>query len=144
MRGALAFLRDLGEITIVSKDKTLSVDDFLANLKHARLEDIKVLRAAILGADTRITERVKWNAPSFCWKEEDRVTMRLHPGDRLQLIFHRGAKPKDVGTFAFDDSSGLIEWVAADRGVLDVDRLPMQQDGIVQAVIAWMRATTTD
>jgi hypothetical protein len=33
----------------------------------------------------------KWNAPSFRHAGEDRVTFRLQPGDKLQLIFHRGA-----------------------------------------------------
>lgn len=123
--------------------KTLSVDDFIAALTHARVQEIKALRHAILQSDPGITERIKWNAPSFCWRGDDRVTMRLQPGDRLQLVFHRGARPRDATGFAFDDPSGLIAWATADRGVIDVACLEDQQGAILRAVRAWMRATAT-
>ena len=39
---------------------------------------------ALLAIDLPITERVKWNAPSFCVDGDDRVTMRLQPKDRVE------------------------------------------------------------
>jgi len=80
------------------------------------------LRASILAADPRITEHVKWNAPSFVVDETDRVTMRLHPKGGVQLIFHRGAKVRDdTATFRFDDPSGLLKWATPDRGILMIE-----------------------
>ena len=83
---------------------------------------VETLRTAISAADERITEHVKWNAPSFVVDGTDRVTMRLHPKGGVQLIFHRGAKVRDdTATFSFDDPSGLLTWATPDRGILAVD-----------------------
>ena len=66
----------------------------MEGLDHSLKDGIERLRAAILDSNDRITEHIKWNAPSFCYAGEDRVTFRLYPEDRVQLIFHRGAKVK--------------------------------------------------
>ena len=80
---------------------------------------VEQLRAAMLDSNDDITEHVKWNAPSFRYAGEDRVTFRLFPEDRVQLVFHRGSKVKDdAGNFAFDDETRLLRWVAADRAVV--------------------------
>ncbi|MEZ5937851.1 MAG: DUF1801 domain-containing protein [Hyphomonadaceae bacterium] len=121
--------------------KAPSVDDFLDKLSHARIDDIRALRRIILDTDKAITERVKWNAPSFCWQDDDRVTMRLHPGDRLELIFHRGVKARDAKGFSFDDPTGRIKWADADRGVLSIDDPAQEKDDISELVAAWMSAT---
>jgi Domain of unknown function (DU1801) len=123
--------------------RTVKVEDYLATTEHARMDEIVVLRAAILKSSKGITEHIKWNAPSFCWKGEDRVTMRLHPKDRLELIFHRGAKVKTCKPPAIGDPSGLITWVAADRGVLsiqDPSMLKARKSEIVRLVTEWMMA----
>jgi len=124
--------------------KSRSVDDFLTALDHTRKDEIASLRAIVLGAVDGITETVKWNAPSFCWNGDDRVTMRLHPGNRVQLVFHRGAKAAPEDGFSFTDRSGLIEWAAADRGVLTItgpDMLDERAADIAGLVRAWMAAT---
>ncbi|MEQ1653125.1 MAG: DUF1801 domain-containing protein [Hyphomicrobium sp.] len=124
--------------------KTMTVAVFLATLTHPRKAEIEDLRHAILEVNKGITERIKWNAPSFCWNGNDRVTMRLQPGDRLQLIFHRGAKVKDATGFSFDDVSGLIEWAAKDRGVVmisDAADLVRKKPAILKLIATWMRAT---
>ncbi len=123
--------------------KGQSVEAFLDGLKHARIEDIRALRKIILSVDPAMTERVKWNAPSFCYEGDDRVTMRLHPGDRLELIFHRGAKPRDSAGFAFDDPAGRIAWAAPDRGVLKIGNPEAEREAITKLVSAWLAATTT-
>ena len=70
--------------------------------------------------------------------------MRLQPGNRLQLIFHRGVKVKDTRDFKFAESLKLIEWLAKDRGVItivDQAELAQNKSQIVKLVIAWMHAT---
>jgi len=120
------------------------VDEFMERLEHPDREGIDLLRNRILESDDRITERVKWNAPSFCFEGEDRVTFRLKPGNRFQLIFHRGANVRDeADRFTFDDETGLIEWAAPDRGVLGIedsaDAIERQSE-IVALVNRWMAA----
>ena len=51
----------------------------MEGLDHPLKQQIEQLRAAILGSNERITEHGKWNAPSFRYASEDRVTFRLHP-----------------------------------------------------------------
>ena len=119
--------------------RNIPVDLFLDTLVHARKPEILALRAAILHSNPEITERIKWNAPSFCRDGEDRVTMRLQPGDRLQLVFHRGAKPRATDDFAFDDPTGRIEWAAADRGVLTIANASAGElEEVVSLVNSWL------
>lgn len=121
--------------------KAQSVDDFLDALSHKRIGDIRALRQIVLGADPAITEQIKWNAPSFCWEGKDCITMRLHPGDRLELVFHRGAKVVDNSGFNFDDPTGRITWATADRGVLLVIDPLAEREEILALVEGWIVAT---
>ena len=105
------------------------VDRYLDRLEHPLKAGVVRLRAAIMGSVPGISEHVKWNAPSFCFDGVDRVTFRLHPGARLQLVFHRGvAKRTDVVAFGFDDPFGLMTWPAADRAVVDLPTLEAVAD----------------
>ncbi len=121
--------------------KAQSVKDYLDALDHARLADVLAVRQVILAADPDISEQVKWNAPSFSWDGDDRITMRLHPGDRLDLIFHRGAKPKDSAGFSFSDPSGRLAWAAPDRGVFRVGDPARDATVLTALVLAWQTAT---
>jgi hypothetical protein len=54
-------------------NESSEVREFISELSHplkAGIEDVR----AILASDDGITEHIKWNAPSFCWEGEDRVT----------------------------------------------------------------------
>lgn len=120
------------------------VDRFLAGLEHPLKPEIERLRTIVLGANPEITERIKWNAPSFCYQGDDRVTMRLHPPTRLQLIFHRGAKVKDSTDFAFEDTTGLLKWAAKDRAVVtfaDVAVIETRANELAELVNRWVIAT---
>ena len=88
------------------RDQTDEADRFLRDLDYPLKEEIVAVRDIILGADKEITEHIKWNAPSFCYQGQDRVTFKLHPQDGIHLIFHRGAKVRDAEDFNFEDSSG--------------------------------------
>ena len=120
------------------------VDTFLAGLDHPLKTGVERLRAAILASNHGITEHVKWNAPSFCYDGVDRVTFRLQPGNRLQLVLHRGATVRDdAGDFRFEDGSGLLDWVAPDRAVItfrDLDDVAARQEAVVDVVNRWVTA----
>jgi hypothetical protein len=120
------------------------VDRFLADLEHPLKAGVEQLRAAILASDDAITEHVKWNAPSFCHDGVDRVTFRLQPGNRLQLVLHRGAKVRDdAAAFRFDDDSGLLDWVAPDRAVVtfrDLDDVATRRSSVADLIRRWVAA----
>ena len=121
-----------------------SVDAFMADLRHPLKPGIQRLRAAILASNEAITEHVKWNAPSFCYDGVDRVTFRLQPGDRLQLVLHRGARTRDdVENFRFEDPADLLEWLANDRALVtfrDLADVEARQAAVVDLVNRWMTA----
>lgn len=122
-----------------------AVSIFVDKLDGPEQQIVSLIREAILESDAEITEHIKWNAPSFCYGGEDRVTFRLKLKDGgAQLIFHRGAKVKDASDFNFDDSSGLLEWAAADRAILklkDPEDATAKRSAVVQLVGDWMKAT---
>jgi hypothetical protein len=120
------------------------VDRYLDALDHPRLDEILEIRVIILAADPAITERIKWNAPSFCHRGEDRATFRLQPKDIVQLVFHRGAKKRSPDDFAFDDPTGWLVWAAPDRATLTfagMDDVDAHRDALADLVTAWMAAT---
>ncbi len=122
----------------------MAVEAYLDGSTHARLPEVRALRALVLSADASIGEHVRWNAPSLVVDGVDRVTMRLQPGDQLQLVLHRGAKVRsDSATFRFDDPSGLVVWRTPDRGVVtvvDALHLDEQHDALVDLVRRWVQA----
>ncbi|GAA1629884.1 DUF1801 domain-containing protein [Georgenia ruanii] len=124
--------------------RSADVEAYLAALDHPLKPGVERLRAAILASNDEITERVKWNAPSFCSAGVDRATFRLRPGDRLQLVLHRGATKRDDGdSFRFEDPSGLLAWAAPDRAVItfrDLDDVAAKETAVVDVVNRWMRA----
>jgi len=91
---------------------------FLDNLNHPFRKEIEQLRLYILLADSRLTENIKWNSPNYSFGNNDRITMRIQPPGKIQLIFHRGVKaqvqPYDR---LINDDSGLLTWKENDRAV---------------------------
>jgi hypothetical protein len=75
---------------------------------------------------------------------EDRLTFQLRRPDRIQLVFHRGAKVRaDAGSFAFDDPTGLLEWAAPDRAVVtftDVIEVEAHTAALAGLVSRWVQA----
>ncbi|MBW0117205.1 DUF1801 domain-containing protein [Pseudonocardia abyssalis] len=120
------------------------VDAFLDGLTHTRTEEVRQIRLAVLLGEPAITETVKWNAPNFRYADEDRVTFRLQPRDRVQLVLHRGARVRDdADLFRFDDPSGLLRWLSPDRGIVtlaDDAETSARCDDVVDLVRRWIRA----
>jgi hypothetical protein len=54
----------------------VDVDAFVVASKHPLKREIDAIRAVIRGADTRIQEGIKWNAPSYS-AGEDFATFHL-------------------------------------------------------------------
>ncbi|MCB2097072.1 MAG: DUF1801 domain-containing protein [Parvularculaceae bacterium] len=125
-----------------SRAKAGGVDDFMAALDHPHKDGVDRLRRAIKGADSRIEEEIKWNAPSFKLAEHF-VTFKLHPPTAIALVFHTGAKPLAAPRkFALDDPHKLLKWAAQDRCVLTLksaDDARKYEKDVVAMVRAWIR-----
>ncbi|PLK45671.1 hypothetical protein C0V77_05980 [Emticicia sp. TH156] len=63
------------------------VIEFMTQLRHPLKKEIEAVRDIIKNTDTRISERIKWAAPSYYYKE-DLVTFNHRAQDCVHLIFH--------------------------------------------------------
>lgn len=98
--------------------KSPVVTKFLDDQQHPLREAIERLRSILLAVPPGLEENVKWNGPNYAHDGEDRITMRIQPPKKLQLIFHRGAKKlAQPPARLIDDPSRLLEWKENDRAV---------------------------
>lgn len=72
---------------------TEQVMAYMEALEHPLKAEIEALRTIIKEIDTRISERIKWKAPSYYCKE-DFLTFNHRMQDKVHLIFHNDAIPK--------------------------------------------------
>ena len=93
-----------------------AVDAFMRDLKHPLKKDLEAVRRIILGIDPSIGECIKWSALTFRARD-DFATLFLRSTDRVQLIFHTGAKAKAAAKtrLAIPDPKNLVKWLAKDR-----------------------------
>ena len=66
------------------------VSAYMDKLVHPMKAEIEALRVIIKGASNRITERIKWNAPSYYYKA-DMVTFNPRDLRQVHLVFHHPA-----------------------------------------------------
>lgn len=89
---------------------------FMKKLKHPLKKEIETVRKIILGVNPDISEGIKWNVPSFRTVDYF-ATFHVRSTSSLQLIFHTGAKVKEIAKTGLKiaDPDGLIKWLAKDR-----------------------------
>ncbi len=94
-------------------------DTFFHELQHALKPEIGEVRRILVGADSSIAEAVKWNSLSYRTTDFF-ATVNLRSTDRLQLVFHTGAKVKATATSGSSgpDPAGLLKWLAKDRALV--------------------------
>ena len=63
------------------------VDDFMLQLQHPLHAEIEMLRNVIKATNKKIAERVKWNAPSYFYKN-DLATIHVKETKQILLIVH--------------------------------------------------------
>jgi hypothetical protein len=97
------------------------VTQLLDAARHPHREVIDALRALIASAVPEAEESIKWNAPSFATSEHF-ATFHLRAKDGVQLVLHRGAKPRSATALKarVADTAGLLDWKGPDRAVLVV------------------------
>ncbi|RKN84546.1 DUF1801 domain-containing protein [Paenibacillus ginsengarvi] len=131
--------RDQGEDAVAA---------YMSDLQHPMKEAIEEVRAIILSVDASITERIKWNAPSFCYCGEDRITFQLHGSGFFRLVFHCGAKVKGAAPKEplIADSAGLLQWAANDRAIVkftSTEDVRAKRDKLLEVVAKWLKAAST-
>ncbi len=69
---------------------TEAVNEYLQQLDHALKAEIEAVRAIIMASSDKLSERVKWAAPSFYYKH-DLVTFNHRHQRLVHLVFHHVA-----------------------------------------------------
>lgn len=125
--------------------KSVEVDDYMAGLEHPMAAQVESLRSVILGADPRVSESIKWNAPSF-YIDEHFATFNLHYPDRVQIVLHTGAKVNpDARQVEIDDPGELLKWPSVDRATItfsDPDDVASKTVAFASIVRQWIQRTT--
>lgn len=119
------------------------VTSLLAALAHPHEAAILTMRAAVLAADPRIAEGIKWNAPSYHVGGAHFATFHLRSKSGVQLVLHLGAKPRPDATVRADvaDTDGLLDWKSADRAtfaVRDAADAAAKAPALAAIVSAWI------
>ena len=117
---------------------------FLNNTQHPLKKEIKAICEIIRHSGVELSEHIKWNAPSFCYHGDDRVTLKLNSLRSVDLVFHRGSKVKAMPAGRLiEDPTGLLKWVANDRGVLgfsSLEDIQNNKDALIHIINQWVAA----
>ncbi|AZI26239.1 DUF1801 domain-containing protein [Pedobacter sp. G11] len=62
------------------------VDHYMSQLVHPHKTEIALLRSIIIDANSKLEERIKWNAPSFFY-QKDMAAFNLRAKGYVQIIF---------------------------------------------------------
>ena len=108
------------------------VDAWFDRYDNPQRDLVMAVRDAILDADDRVTEVVKWQAPTFVYKGN---IASFYPKTRTHasLMFHRGA--------ALPDRDGLLEGegdVSRVARFLDADDLAAKRDALQRLIREWI------
>ncbi len=104
----------MGKATIKKIAPTNASDEdkvnvYMSKLDHPLKAEIEAVKTIIKNANNKIAERIKWNAPSYYYKE-DLVTFHLRVTKHVHLVFHH---PSIVNI-----QSGLLEGDYKDRRMM--------------------------
>jgi hypothetical protein len=118
----------------------------MAKFDDERKPLVEALLNAISEECPALTETIKWNAPTFCDEGKDRMTLMLHKKDRVGLILHAGAKPKEDknAPHLYTDDTGLLGWNSNIRATISFSDLPdflSKREMFKKAVKRWVEET---
>jgi len=120
--------------------------EFLIKFDDERKPLVEALLHAINEECPNLTKIIKWNAPSFCENGKDRMTIMLHKKDRVGLILHTGANPKEdkKAPHLYEDSTELLEWNSNIRATItfvDITDFIPKRNLFKKAVKHWLNET---
>lgn len=136
----------IGVIKMANLPGERQVEEYLQSLVHPLKREIEEVRRIVLGTDREFSEHVKWNAPSFCFHDDDRITFNLHGNGFFRLVLHRGAKAKESINVKryFEDVQGLMEWVTNDRATIkftNIKDVEVKRELLKEVVRRWVDVT---
>jgi hypothetical protein len=73
---------------MAAKKPKETVETYMEQLEHPFKAEVEALRTIIKGVDPRISEQIKWNAPSYRIPKDYIATFNLRTPEHVHLIFH--------------------------------------------------------
>ena len=124
--------------------KYKTVEEFLGSLDEHKRSQIQALREAILTTNPKLSEHIKWNAPSYVMNDEDRITFNtMNKQNVVKLVLHMGATRKEdkKADPIMEDENKLIEWNSNIRGTItfeNIDDVQAKLPIVAQITKAWL------
>ncbi len=119
---------------------TEAVDAYMSRLQHPQKAEIEAVRAIVLHADSKVAERVKWNAPSFYYRDDIAAfNPRAKGFVQLVFVFHRGKM--------IDDRFDLLEGDYKDRRLarfVDMNDVRAKENALQCVVRRWIELTDAE
>lgn len=109
------------------------VDEFMDKLNHPFKAEIQALREIIMAVHPKITEEIKWAAPSFSYREY-MVTFNLWEENRVHLVFHNGA--------ILANEDGILEGEYRDRRMVyftNVKDVKAKKPALEKLIKEWIK-----
>jgi hypothetical protein len=117
-----------------------AVDAYMNALEHPLKAEIAAVRSIIVNANSKVQERVKWNAPSFYYRDDIAAfNPRANGFVQLVFVFHRGKM--------IEDRLGLLEGDYKDRRLArfnDMRDIQAKQSALEQVVNRWIELTDNE
>src|SRR5262252_7734722 len=126
----------LGRATVEAKamPKSKDVESWLARYQNPMKDVVLRMRDIILGADPRVGECIKWQAPTFTY-EGNLASFYPKSKQHASLMFHTGARIP--GHHPRLEGSGDTSRVLKIGSIDEADRAKRDIERIVQAWCAW-------
>lgn len=128
----------------VSTPNPAAVARWLASCSHPLRDVLEALRAVVVVAEPRLVEGIKWNAPSYAFAGDDRITCNLSAPDRVRLIFHCGVRKRATNGRVPVADRGLLEWAGDDRGIAtfrSLAEVEAAEQALGELLREWLAAT---
>lgn len=109
------------------------VDAWFDRYDNPQRDLVMAVRDAILAADERVTETIKWQAPTFMYRGNI-ASFYPKATKHASLMFHRGAELPDPAGLL--EGEGDVSRVAKFADADDLERKREALQGIVRAWIA--------
>ena len=121
----------------MSDNRNPEVDAWFERYANPQKPLVEAVRRAILDADDRVTETIKWQAPTFMYRGNI-ASFYPKSKEHVSLMFHTGA--------SLPDPAGLLEGEGQTSRVarfLDEADLSAKSDALRGLVAAWIEAKDT-
>jgi hypothetical protein len=125
--------------------KPTAIEEYVRGLPPLRQKETQAVRRIILDVNPKISEEIKWAAPSFTVGEHF-CTFNAWARDDVQLIFHHGPRKATSKGVPIHDPDGLLEWLATDRASVRFESLQdiRAKKAALQSIVRqWIKAMRT-